>query len=491
MDITDPTFEKAKEHFVFALDHISKERWDDAEKELKKSLNYLPNRVSTIINLCATLIKLKKFREASNLIERARTINPCNAELILNQGLLYAENKRYLEALASYEQAIELKPEYAEAWSNRGVALNDLRRHEEALASYEQAIELKPEYAEAWSNRGVALNDLRRHEEALASYERAIEIKPDCANAYWNKSLDLLRLGDFDQGWQIYEWRWRCEKFTSPRRYFPQTLWLGDAPLDGKTILLHTEQGFGDSIQFCRYTRLVKKLGARVVLEVERPLVKLFMTLEGVDEVVEKGAMLPHFDYHCPLMSLPLAFKTTVSNIPRDVPYLCSGKAKREQWTQQISLLRNKRSIGIVWSGSPKHKNDHNRSIRLEDMCKVFSDKFHWFSLQKDIPKQEHLLLGSAGVRDHSTRLRDFSDTAGLISHLDLVITVDTSVAHLAGALGRPVWVLLPYVPDFRWMWDREDSPWYPSMRLFRQSVEGDWAQVIARISQELSLIVD
>ncbi|MBM3302583.1 MAG: glycosyltransferase family protein, partial [Deltaproteobacteria bacterium] len=382
--------------------------------------------------------------------------------------------------------SIELKPDYAEAWSNRGNALNDLRHHEEALASCERAIELKPDSAEAWINRGVALGDLRRHEEALASYDRSIELKPDSADAYWNKSLHLLRLGDFDQGWQLYEWRWQRDKFTSPSRNFPQPLWLGDASLEGGTILLHSEQGFGDSIQFCRYAKLVKKLGARVVLEIESPLIELFTTLEGVDEIVEKGAVLPNFDYHCPLLSLPLAFKTTVTKIPRDVPYLYSGEAKREQWAQHLSISKDKPSIGIVWSGNPKHKNDHNRSIRLEDMSQAFSDKFHWFSLQKDVPKAEHLLLRSAGVRDHSARLRDFSDTAGLISQLDLVISVDTSVAHLAGALGKPVWVLLPYVPDFRWMWDHEDSAWYPHMRLFRQSSEGDWDTVIARVGQEL-----
>jgi len=434
---------------------------------------------------------LRRHEEALASYDRSIELKPDYAEAWSNRGNTLKELRRHVEALASHDQSIGLKPGYAEAWSNRGNALHDLRRHEEALASYDRSIELKPDCAEAWSNRGNTLNVLRQHVEALASYDRSIELKPDYGDAYWNKSLDLLRIGDFDQGWQLYEWRWRYDKFTSTQRHFSQPLWLGDTPLEGRTLLLHSEQGYGDSIQFCRYTRLVKRLGAKVVLEVEPPLVELFTTLEGVDEVVGKGKMLSDFDYHCPLLSLPLALKTVVATIPHDVPYLHVSRAKREQWTRHLSLSRDKPSVGIVWSGDPKHKNDHNRSICLESMLKFFSDKLDWVCLQRDLLPEDCSLLEAVGIRDHSAKLKDFSDTAGLISQLDLVISVDTSVAHLAGALGKPVWVLLPYVPDYRWMWDREDSPWYPSMRLFRQSTEGDWDKVISRINEELVRIFD
>ena len=459
----------------------------DARRSYERALDLHPSNPRYIYNVGLTFFDQEQFEEAGERFQRCLSIQPRVPEAHNNSAVCLLKLQNPLLALHHADTAVQLKPDYAEAWSNRGNALHDLRRHEEALASYDRSIELKPDYAEAWSNRGNTLNVLRQHVEALASYDRSIELKPDYGDAYWNKSLDLLRIGDFDQGWQLYEWRWRYDKFTSTQRHFSQPLWLGDTPLEGRTLLLHSEQGYGDSIQFCRYTRLVKRLGAKVVLEVEPPLVELFTTLEGVDEVVGKGKMLSDFDYHCPLLSLPLALKTVVATIPHDVPYLHVSRAKREQWTRHLSLSRDKPSVGIVWSGDPKHKNDHNRSIRLETMRKVFSEKLNWFCLQRDVLQEDRPFLEAAGIRDHTAKLKDFSDTAGLISHLDLVISVDTSVAHLAGALGKPVWVLLPYVPDFRWMWDREDSPWYPSMRLFRQSTGGDWDTVISRINQELT----
>jgi tetratricopeptide (TPR) repeat protein len=461
-------------------------RHEEALTSCDRAIELKPDHAEAWSNRGVALNNLKRHEEALISYNRSIELKPDHAEAWSNRGVALNNLKRHEEALTSYNRAITLKPDYSEAWSNRGVTLNNLKRFEEALTSYERAIDLRPDSAEAWSNRGNALSNLRRHEEALISHDRSIELKPDYADAFWNKSLHLLRLGNFDQGWQLYEWRWQYEKFASPPRNFPKPLWLGDKPIAGKTLLLHSEQGLGDSIQFCRYAKLVQKLGARVVLEVERSLVELFTNLEGVDRVLEKGRTPPYFDYHCPLLSLPLAFKTTVTTVPDDIPDLHLDKAKREQWGQLLSCSQDKPAIGIVWSGNPNHKNDHNRSVRLEDVCKVFSNKFRWFSLQKDVLKEECPLLRAAGVRDHAKRLKDLSDTAGLISHLDLVISVDTSVAHLAGALGRPVWVLLPYVPDFRWMWDREDSPWYPSMRLFRQPAEGDWNTVIARVGQEL-----
>jgi len=463
----------------------------DARRSYERALDLHPSNPRYIYNVGLTFFDQEQFEEAGERFQRCLSIQPRVPEAHNNSAVCLLKLQNPLLALHHADTAVQLKPDYAEAWSNRGNALHDLRRHEEALASYDRSIELKPDYAEAWSNRGNTLKELRRHVEALASHDQSIGLKPGYGDAYWNKSLDLLRIGDFDQGWQLYEWRWRYDKFTSTQRHFSQPLWLGDTPLEGRTLLLHSEQGYGDSIQFCRYTRLVKRLGAKVVLEVEPPLVELFTTLEGVDEVVGKGKMLSDFDYHCPLLSLPLALKTVVATIPHDVPYLHVSRAKREQWTRHLSLSRDKPSVGIVWSGDPKHKNDHNRSICLESMLKFFSDKLDWVCLQRDLLPEDCSLLEAVGIRDHSAKLKDFSDTAGLISQLDLVISVDTSVAHLAGALGKPVWVLLPYVPDYRWMWDREDSPWYPSMRLFRQSTEGDWDKVISRINEELVRIFD
>jgi len=249
---------------------------------------------------------------------------------------------------------------------------------------------------------------------------------------------------------------------------------------------LHAEQGFGDTIQFCRYARLVRDLGAEVIIEVQDSLFEVIKNLQGVDLVLRSGDPLPAFDYHCPLMSLPLAFKTEIDSIPAETPYLCVDSSKKTQWSQYTNLENAKPAIGIAWAGNPIHKNDHNRSIRFELMQKILSDEFNWLCLQKNIASTEREMLEAVKVRDYSTELGNFADTAALISQLDLIISVDTSVAHLAGSLGKPTWVLLPHVPDFRWMWDRDDSPWYPTMRLFRQTVPGDWDSVLSEVSDEL-----
>jgi tetratricopeptide (TPR) repeat protein len=361
----------------------------------------------------------------------------------------------------------------------------DLKRHGEALASYERAIELKPDYAVAWRNRGSALDDAKRHEEALASFERAIELKPDYAEAHWNKSLALLRCGFLEEGWKLYEWRWQLDSSTSPRRDFIQPLWRGEQPIAGRTILLHAEQGLGDTIQFYRYVKLVALRGAKVIVEVQNPLVSIFKNLGGSITVVAQGDLLPKFDYHCPLLSLPLAFKTDLNSIPADIPYLQIIDNKLQEWSEKVRGSQRVR-IGVAWSGNKDHKDDKNRSIPFSALSKLLSDNFEWFSLQKEYKDGDRQMLRRSKVHDYSIALFDFSDTAALLSQLDLIISVDTSVAHLAGAMGKPTWVMLPYVPDFRWLWDREDSLWYPSMRLFRQPAAGDWSPVIYNVSSAL-----
>jgi len=389
---------------------------------------------------------------------------------------------------------IEIKPDYADAYNNRGVVLKELMRVDEALGSYDRAIEIKPDYAEAYYNRGNALKELKRLEEAIASYDRAIEIKPDYADAFWNKALSLLLNGDLIRGWEVYEWRWKVDSHTSLNRNFPQPLWLGFKDIAGKTILLHAEQGLGDTIQFCRYAKLVKSKGAKVVLEVPKALLGLLSGLEGVDEFVEKGKALPVFDYHCPLMSLPLAFKTALESIPNKIPYIQSNISNQNKWQERIGGAGFK--VAICWQGSTKGKVDVGRSFPVslfERLAKI--DGVRLISLQKNegVEQLKSLPVGMSVETlpdDFDSGENAFLDSAAVMRCVDLVITSDTALTHLAGALGVKTWLPLKYVPDWRWMLDRSDSPWYPNHRLFRQKTSDDWIGVFKEMETELKYLV-
>jgi len=363
--------------------------------------------------------------------------------------------------------------------------LHEMRRYEDALTSYGRALALQANYPEAWSNRGATLYELKRHDEALASYDRAIALQPDFPEAHWNAASLRLLTGDFERGWAEYEWRWKYEAMALAQRKFTQPLWRGE-PLEGKTILLHSEQGLGDTIQFCRYAPLVSARGGRVVLEVDKSLLELMTSLSGEVQVVSRGAALPDFDLQCPLMSVPLAFATDLETVPSAPSYLSAPAQRLLEWRGRLGSAKRCR-VGLVWSGNPAHKRDQNRSIGLGALLPLLDVDADFISLQKDVrPADAVVLAQRTDIAQFSTKMSDFSDTASLILQLDLVITVDTSVAHLAGALGRPVWVLLPYLPDWRWLLDRDSSPWYPTARLFRQDETRAWGTVIPSVRQAL-----
>jgi hypothetical protein len=293
-------------------------------------------------------------------------------------------------------------------------------------------------------------------------------------------------MGDFDRGWKEYEWRWKSVQLANSQRNFAQPLWLGKESLTGKTILLHSEQGLGDTLQFCRYIKLVSELGARVILEVYKPLSALLTRLDGVAQLVETGGPLPAVEFHCPLLSLPLAFKTGLNTIPARVSYIASNPGKVTEWRARLGK-RTKPRIGLVWSGRTEHINDRNRSIPLSDLLKSLPNAYQYISLQKEIGQKDKETLGSrADILHFGEQLADFTDTAALCELMDVVISVDTSVAHLAGAMGKAVWILLPFCPDWRWLLDRADSPWYPTATLFRQDVMGDWGGVLRKVQAEL-----
>ena len=456
-----------------------------------KAIAINPNDATAYSNRGNALADLQRLDEALASYDKAISLKPDYAEAWCNRGIALKELKRLDEAVSSYDKAISLEPDYAEAWYNRGIVLKELQRLDEALASYDKAISLKPNYAEAWSNRGIALQELQRLDEALASYDKAISLKPNYAMACWNKSFLLNLIGDYPKGWELYEWRWEGNASKTRKRNFTQPLWLGEASLTGKTILIHAEQGLGDTIQFCRYVMMVKRLGARVIFEVQPPLMALLADLEGVDELIPKGQDLPDFNYHCPLLSLPLAFKTDLDCIPASIPYLTADPSRVEQWGVRLSNIGFK--IGICWVAG--HKGNKGRSIPIEcfyglsRMPGVRLISLHKGDGEKDLESlPEGMVVETLGAEFDSDAA--FMDTAAVMRCCDLVITNDTSVAHLSGALGVQTWVALKFVPDWRWMLDRNDSPWYPTMTLFRQRLIDEWDEVFREIESTVTTIL-
>jgi tetratricopeptide (TPR) repeat protein len=460
-------------------------RYDEAVAGFDRAIALRPDLAEAHANRGNTLNVLKRFDEALASLDRALTLRPNLIEAMVNRGNALNSLKRYGDALLAYDRALSLHPGHAGAHYNRGATLHEMRRYQDALTSYDRALALQANYPEAWSNRGATLYELVRHDEALASYDRAIALQPDFPEAHWNAASLRLLTGDFKRGWSEYEWRWKYEAMAIASRNFPQPLWRGE-PIEGKTILLHSEQGLGDTIQFCRYATLVAARAARVIFEVDKPLHELMTGLAGVSQVVQRGAALPEFDVHCPLLSLPAAFASDLETIPSAPFYLSASPQKLVEWRERFSA-GNRCRIGLVWSGNPAHKRDQNRSIDLGALLPLLDIDADFVSLQKDVRPADAMVLSQRpDIAQFSGELSDFSDTAALISQLDLVIAVDTSVAHLVGALGRPVWILLPYLPDWRWLLDRDSSPWYPAARLFRQDETRAWASTVQRVREAL-----
>ena len=430
---------------------------------------------------------VESYHNAAALLEKQRD----RSDALHMLGLMAFERKEYPQAVVLIDQAIAINPGNAAYYSDRGLALQRLKLVHQALESYDQALAIRKDIAIIHLNRGNALKELRLLDAAIESYDNAITIKPDYATAYWNKALEQLTLGDFDQGWKSYEWRWKEDSFPSPRRNFPWPLWLGEESLIGKTILLHSEQGLGDTIQFSRYVPLVAALGARVILEVEKPLLALLEQLDGVSAFVAKGLPLPAVDCHAPLLSLPLAFKTTLETIPGTQKYLASDPLKVAEWEGRLGPKIMPR-IGLVWSGRAEHQNDHLRSIRLAELIEHLPSGVQYVSLQKEVrPADRAVLESHTNIAHFGEALQDFTDTAALIELMEVVISVDTSVAHLSAASGKSTWVLLPSIPDWRWLLDRNDNPWYQSVKLYRQESADDWRGVLDRVRDDLLLLLD
>ena len=431
--------------------------------------------------------KLGMYDSAVTSCSNALRIDNDSAKALNNRGAALHRLGQHEAALSNYDRAISLKPDYAEAHSNRGALLHEMLRYTEALASHDQALAINPQYAAAYCNRGMLLLDMLQHEEAMASYDNALALEPAYAEAHFNQSLCRLRMGDFEKGWAQYEWRWKIDSIARLKRQFPQPNWLGEEPIAGRTILVHADQGLGDVIQFCRYARLLADQGAKVLLEVPLPLKSLLRGLDGVQQLTAVGEALPEFDVHCQIMSLPLACKTTAASLPCNIPYIRTQTEYIEKWASRLGDGQGALRIGIAWAGSATHSNDHNRSIALQKLQPLLELGHQIFSLQKEVRPADQEFLDSSAIVHFGEELQDFADTAAIIESLDLVISVDTSVAHLAGAMGKLVWIMLPYSPDWRWPVDTGASAWYPTASLLRQPALGDWDSVVNTITATLS----
>jgi tetratricopeptide (TPR) repeat protein len=461
----------------------------EALEHYRKAAARDPRNADVRSNLGVTFSQLGRFQEALSSFEEALAINPHRARTHSNYADLLTDLQRYEEAEAHCRRALEIDPRCAEALNNLGRALEHMGRPEQAVEAYRGARQADPNLALASFNLGAMAYGADRTAEAARLFEDAAAGAGEFAEAHYNHAHMLLRQGDFARGFEEYEWRWQCKAFPSPRRDFSQPLWDG-SDLGGKTILLHAEQGLGDSIQFVRYAEKVAARNGRVLLEVQPELVRLLGGLPGVERVVAQGQDLPPFDAHCPLLSLPRAMGTRLDTIPAAAPYLTPDPRLVSAWSRIRTPGRL--HVGLVWAGAAAHKNDRRRSIalaRFESMLRL--DGVAWFALTKG-PAAAELLALAPGIELHdlSPQLNDFADTAAALANLDLIVSVDTAAAHLAGALGRPIWNLIPHTPDWRWLMDREDSPWYPTMRLFRQFQPDDWDGVMERVRISLAALL-
>lgn len=484
-------------HLLGVLSHQGGQG-ERAVELIEAALRVDPGQAEAHSNLGVVLQALGRSGSAFERFSEALRLRPAYAEALNNRGNVLRSLKRPDEALRDYEAALQLRPDYAEACNNRANVLRDRGRLEEALPGFERALQLAPDYAEAWNNRGTVLKELQRYDEALLSFARALELRPAYADAHFNASLCRLLLGDFQGGWPQHEWRWQVEGLATKRRQLVQPLWLGlgagqvpggavgHLALQGKTLLLHAEQGYGDTLQFCRYAPQVAALGATVLLEVQPPLKPLLEGLAGVAAVYAQGEAIAPFDFHCPLMSLPLALGSELATIPAAPAYLQSDPLKVAHWSARLAGQRRP-LIGLCWAGNPEHRNDRNRSLSLNQLAPLFATGARFVSLQTEVREADRAAFARYGLIDVAADLHDFSDSAALLMCVDQVIAVDTSIAHLAGALGRPTTVLLPQTPDFRWLLGREDTPWYPSLRLLRQTRRGAWDEVVARMASALA----
>jgi len=468
-------------HVHYLLGHLLYEtgRLQESVQHQQRAAQFRPGVFEYRFELAQMYAEARRTDDAITAYQAALALRPDAVEVLQLLGNALQDAGRFDDAVNVYHRAIALRPDIPELHNNLGNALQNLRRFDESIASYSNALEQRRDYPDALNNLGCALKESGRWDEAISRFRGAIELRPEYPEAHWNVATALLTVGDLRAGWRHYEWR--SHFATTPPRAFNCPQWRGEL-LDGRRILLHAEQGFGDTIQFVRFAAEVVRRGGRIVLECQPQLVRLLKGVAEIETVVAQGEPLPPFDVHCPLLSLPLALNVSLQDLPGAVSYLRAGSKGVERWAGRLAGDTRRLKVGIAWAGSSLHVNDRNRSIAA-DQLEVFGDvpNVAFYSLQTGGAAPPNLRLTNL-----TADLADFADTAALVANLDMVITVDTAVAHLSAAMGKPTWILLPTPGDFRWLLHREDSPWYPTARLFRQVEPSDWREPIARVREAL-----
>jgi tetratricopeptide (TPR) repeat protein len=462
------------------------QRYDHALLSFQHVLKLDPRHQDAAYKSGVLLNHVRRFEEAVACLDVCDDVLPNHAPTLQARARALLGLKQFEPSLADSLRANTLRPGDADTLNNIGACMQSLRRAEEALVWFDRALEHLPDSIEILNNKASVLGELQRFDEALALFDEIRARHPANALTTWHFALLKMLLGDFEAGWAGREARWSIPD-PSPYPKFSQPMWLGEETIQGKTILIHVDEGLGDTIQFVRFVPMVAAHGARVILAVERPLVALLAKFSGISQCIAfSDKPLPAFDMHCPIGSLPLAFNTRLDSIPAETSYLPSpDEARIRSWDKRLGP-HDRLRVGLVWSGNPMHRNDYNRSTSMRVMSRILDVDATFVSLQKDIRENDKAELEKSNIIDFTAELTDFADTAALVKCLDLVISVDTSVAHLAGALGCPTWILLPWTPDYRWLLGREDSPWYPTVRLFRQNETRDYDSVLDRVRAEL-----
>lgn len=462
---------------------LATNRFDAAVDCYRRSLRVRSQSAEAYSNLGSALMKRGQLEEARDSYHRALEIRPNESIILTNLGTVLHKLGQSDQAIATYRQALAVTPDLPDTLLNLGHAAHESNRLEDAEKSYQRALEIAPNYPEAMTGLGIVAHKKGEFNTALDWYQHALSHRPDMALAHYNEGLTRLLLGDLPTGWEKYERRWQTDGFKA--HGFAQPLWSTATPVR-QTVLLHCEQGFGDSIQFIRYAPLVKSLGYTVAVLSPPPLERLLRTVKGIDHLASHSDRLPPWDCQAPMLSLPHLLGTTLSTIPSPSPYLFAEEALTIPFKESLDGQPGLK-VGVAWRGNPTHVNDRNRSIDARvfaRLCRVAGCRF--INLQKDIRPDELAIFSNVAFLDWTPQIKDFADTAALISQLDLVISVDTAVAHLAGAMGCRGWILLPQIPDWRWLWQRSDSPWYPSLQLFRQHENEGWEAVITRVADQL-----
>lgn len=475
-----------RERLEMGLTHHRAGRLPEAEAIYRQVLAEQPNHPEALQLLAGVVTQAGQYDTAVDLLKKAIQANPNVALYHGNIGSLYLKTQRLGESVAALERALQLDPNLLPAYYNLGSALSDKGEFDRAVAVLRKGISLNPNWPELHNIVGTVLRNWGKCDEALAAFRQSVALQPDYAEGHWNLGRTLLLLGDYRNGWAEYDWRRKMPEIVPPRNIV-QPQWDGQT-LQGKTILLHHEQGFGDTLQFIRYAPLVAKRGGKVIVECPLELAAILRGVEGIGRIITRGDSWPSFDVQSLIVSLPMRFGTTLETIPSP-PYLSVRPDRVAAWRARLGEPDGRRRVGLVWAGRPEHNNDRWRSMRLDQfapLAEVKSARF--YSLQKG-PAAGQAASPPPGMDfvDWTGDLHDFVETAALIANLDLVICVDTSIAHLSGAMGRPAWVLVPFAPDWRWMLSRTDTPWYPMMRLYRQSKLGDWAGVMSEVVRDLS----